>query len=291
MARLKRAGEVLALAIRRRIRIRDREYAMRPFYANRMATAVEYEGFLDDVYRTALGLVQGTFVDVGANTGQTLIKLLALDRERSYVGFEPQASCCFFIEQFLIRNRLRGHQILPMGLSNRSSVLKLHMRVSSLDTTASLVERFRPGDFYSHFQYVPVVPGDEILGQLELEEIAIVKIDVEGGELEVIEGMLGTLERCAPFVVFEVLNHFLVGTGEDLDEATIAFRDERTSRLCGLLHERNYSIYNIRSTEGLRKVRTIVPERSDDQTITDYVAVPNELEARFAKEYPRPILD
>lgn len=292
MGRLKRAREVLGLALRRRIEIAGRAYAMRPLYPNRMATEVAYEGFLDDVFRTALALQPGAFVDVGANTGQTLIKLLSIDPQRRYVGFEPQTSCCFFIEQFLGGNPSLAHfQILPLGLSNRTGVLELHMRVAALDTTASLVESFRPDDFYAHHQFVPVVVGDEIAAQLELDEISVLKVDVEGGEIEVLEGLRGTLERTAPCVVFEVLPHFLFATGEALDPETIAFRDARSARICELLHGLGYAIYNVRAKEGLRKVETIQPDRGGDQSVTDYVAVPGALEARFVEAWPRAILD
>src|SRR5690242_19223100 len=44
------------------------------------------EPWLDDVLRAAFRCGQGSLVDVGANVGQSLLKLLAIDRSRQYVG-------------------------------------------------------------------------------------------------------------------------------------------------------------------------------------------------------------
>src|SRR5690348_13368483 len=38
---------------------------------------------------------KGSFVDVGANLGQTMIKVKALDSARKYIGFEPNPTCAF----------------------------------------------------------------------------------------------------------------------------------------------------------------------------------------------------
>lgn len=50
-----------------------------------------------------------------------------------------------------------------------------------------------------------VAAGDEALAAVGDEPIGIVKIDVEGGELEVLRGLQGTLARHRPLVVCEIL--------------------------------------------------------------------------------------
>ena len=52
------------------------------------------------------------------------------------------------------------------------------------------------------------MPGDgetraRSIDSLELDAVDFIKIDVEGGELDVLDGMLATLKRCQPIVVME----------------------------------------------------------------------------------------
>ena len=203
---------LLLITVSRRITFGAHTYSVRGIYANKFAIAAtgSHEAWLDDTFGELLSLREGAFIDIGANVGQTLIKILAHEKYRQYIGFEPQIACCFFIEQFILQNNIKSHKILPIGLSNHTGLLKLHMRRSSYDPTASMVETFRPDSFYSNYQYVHVARGDDILPMFDLEAIAILKIDVEGGELEVLEGLISTINRYTPFIVFEVMILFSI---------------------------------------------------------------------------------
>ena len=57
----------------------------------------------------------GVFVDVGANLGQTLGKVLHADRARAYIGFEPQLAACHFVDRFIRDNDLRNAKVLPIS--------------------------------------------------------------------------------------------------------------------------------------------------------------------------------
>lgn len=286
MLLLWRASKLLIMTIRGKTTFGNQAYSIRALFTNKLAIAAtgSHEAWLDDVFRDLLNLRDGAFIDVGANVGQTLIKILSIDKHRQYIGFEPQIACCFFIEQFLTQNQLKSHNILPIGLSNRAELLKLHMRRSSYDPTASTIELFRPDSFYSNHRYVQVARGDDTLPIFDLQAISILKIDVEGGELEVIEGLVSTINKYTPFIVFEVLNHYLAVTEEELDPDKISFREQRIEQMERLLRTNGYVIYNIIFNEGYRKVDRIDPQRSGDLRMTDYVAVPQTEEARFQKK-------
>lgn len=139
----------------------------------------QYEVWVNKLFQTIFRIRDGAAIDVGANVGQTLIKVLGIDRDRQYIGFEPQVSCSFFIDQFITQNGLGNHVILPIGLSDNRAYVKLGLSHSG-DVRASIIEKYRPSGFFSQFKYVPVVPGDEVLPVFELDSIALLKIDVEG---------------------------------------------------------------------------------------------------------------
>ena len=256
------------------IAVGARRYRITRTFQNRLTTHDRHEPWLDVAYAAALATKPGAIVDVGVNTGQTLMKMLAIDPARRYVGFEPQMDCCFFVDQFIRSNRLHTHTLLPVGLSNRSGVAGLLKRFADTDGTASTVEGFRPESFYVDRQAICVAKGDDLLAPLAAGEIALIKIDVEGGELEVVEGFAGTLSVHSPFVFFEILNHFLIATGQPLDADTIAFREHRNRKIDEVFRTLGYRVFNVVPTNGrVREVAKIEPPVSTDVTITDYVAV------------------
>jgi len=256
-----------------KVTIGGEQYQAKVFYKNNFTLVDQHELWLDAAYKAALRTKKGTFIDVGANTGQTLIKILSIDQYREYAGFEPQLDCCFYIDQFIKQNNLTTHTLLPIGLSNQAGVLQLLKRKDGADCAASTIKGFRPDDFYTSEQSIYVVKGDDIIPAINLQQISTIKIDVEGGELEVIEGLKKTLSEYSPFVFFEVLNHFLVITGHEIDSAMIEFRESRNRKMEHILRGMNYRIFNILPDDRLIEISEIKPKVSSDLRITDYVAV------------------
>jgi FkbM family methyltransferase len=272
------------LLTRRTVRIGEHRYRRTPLLYNPFRNR-RHADWLDGVYEIMLRRKPGAFVDVGINVGQTLMKVLGIDRERRYIGFDPQVGACFFAEQFIIENGLSRHSVLPLALSNRAGILELSVRSAGQDAqysaTASVVPGFRPAAFYSYTKHVPAARGDDVLPHFDLAALAVVKIDVEGAELEVVEGLLATIERHLPFIVFEVLPHYHVALRAAADAATVAFREERLDRLEQLLRARGYRIYEMSAQGVLGRTERVRPQRTADLSTTDYVAVHERDEAGF----------
>jgi FkbM family methyltransferase len=180
----------------------------------------------------------GAFVDVGVNNGHTLVKLKAVDPAREYIGFEPNAHCLHYTEQLITVNRFTRCTLVPVGLSNQTGIMKLLMSLDA-DPSATIVEGFREPDRYARAVPVPVFVGDDVLETLGVTEVAVVKIDVEGGELDVMEGLRGTLRRSSPYVFCEVLPVF------DQHSDMGRFRLRRQTQLQALLAEAGYAIFRI----------------------------------------------
>jgi len=225
----------------------------------------------------------GAFIDVGANKGQSLTQLLCLDTNRQYIGFEPDLSHCASIEALIVQNGLKNHLVFPLALSNRSGLAKIFIRQGT-STVSSLVEGFRPLSFYSHIQYIPVMPGDTIIADLQPAAVAVIKIDVEGGELEVVEGLSQSIARYTPFIIFEVLPHYLALIGEAIDEETVLFRQERVKRLENVLREARYALYRIEPENVLKHIRNIDPGTKPDLSRTNYLAIPMTDKEKFLGE-------
>lgn len=264
---------------RQRRRLGGHAYVVEHLVRSPLAGTGAHEEWLDFVLRAAFACKPGTFIDVGANIGVTLLQVLAIDPERRYLGFEPDPSTGFWTEQFIRTNQLPNHAVIPIGLSTEFGVLKLRYR--GIDGAATVVEGFRPDDFYVGEKLVFVAPGDFVIRNLGVEDVAALTVDVEGGELEVIEGLKDTISRHQPFIVFEVLPNHLAITNRPLDDETVSFRMERLERLERALREHGYAIFRVEPEHTLSRLDRIDPGSEADMSRANYVAVPSALESAF----------
>ena len=145
------------------------------------------------------------FIDVGANVGQTLLKVRALSSDVPYIGFEPNSACVFYLSRLATLNGFKKTAIIPVGLFNRDCLLELDFYTESMvDSAASTTQHFRPNQAVYRKEFVPVFRFDGCK-TIPFDEIGVIKVDVEGGELEVLEGMQETISVFRPFIIVEVL--------------------------------------------------------------------------------------
>lgn len=231
------------------------------------------EEWLDNIIRAIFQFKKGAFIDVGANLGQTLLKVISIDESREYFGFEPNSLCCYYVDEIIRKNRLSNHHILPCGLSNKDGVHKLHLKDRS-DPSASLIKGFRPESFYSTSMYTSVFEGDSLLKSIDISTTAIIKIDVEGMELEVIQGLRNTIRTHKPYIICEVLPVW------DSETETGKFRKDRIDILQNIIEEESYVIFRI--LHGGKVVELTGLEPLPDLSLCDYIFVPiNEKEKAF----------
>lgn len=152
------------------------------------------------------------FIDVGVNIGQTLIAFKSIHKT-PYFGFEPNPNCLFYIRNLVERNNYNNVRVFPVGLSSETTFVKFFSE-SVVDSSATIVEGFR-GDFYKNkaANYIPVFKFDAI-SEIKDIKIKLVKIDVEGAELEVIKGMVETLASKKPLLQCEILDYHEDSTGK-----------------------------------------------------------------------------
>lgn len=197
------------------------------------------EIWMADLVAWLLPLKSGAFIDVGANLGQTLLKVAAIDPGRRYLGFEPNPTCADYLFELIRRNRLH-HVVVPAGLGARTQVLKLNLyREEGTDPSASLVENFRERSVGS--RPVVVIGWSDLPAELCPHQVALVKIDVEGGEKEVMEGLRNLLIDQRPAVLLEVLPPH---TAENRS------RIERQHSIEKLLSDIDYLIFRVRKGAG-----------------------------------------
>ncbi|MEY2881699.1 MAG: hypothetical protein RLZZ15_4079, partial [Verrucomicrobiota bacterium] len=140
------------------------------------------------------------------NVGQTLQAYLAAGVAARYIGFEPNIRSAAFVSAIIRGSGLTDAELVPAGAWNRAGLAELFsQRRDATDSMASLRADVRP-NYPDQSDWIVTVRLDDALAALRHPPISLIKIDVEGGELEVLQGMEGLLAAAAPPpVVCEVL--------------------------------------------------------------------------------------
>lgn len=208
-------------------------------------------------------------IDVGMNLGQTLLRVKSVHDKVRYVGFEPNSACFNYVNQLARVNKLVNYEIVPVGLSDKTEILSLRFfQNTDVDTEASVVSGFRDEKSVRKVMNVPVFSFNA-LSHLYKAKIGIIKIDVEGAELNVIKGMLEKIKEDRPYIILEVLPSYSI---KNID------RIDRQNKIVEILQNVEYSILRIikdgYNYQGVKEVEDF--GLHSDINMSDYVLCPNE---------------
>jgi FkbM family methyltransferase len=242
---------------------------------------------LDQLRRLLLLMPDSAFMDVGVNLGQTLLKIKALRPKIAYLGFEPNPFCVKFVNELIRVNDLQNCELVPAGLAAESGLLRLLVE-SEGDAAGSIVDLMWDKKIH-RAQKVPVFAFDDIASVFAGSQSPIIKIDVEGAELEVITGMRNFLSARRPFLTCEILHAF--------SNRQLETRRERNQRLLQLLAHCGYLAYRLLKNEdqsmvcGLERIACADSFGSklwDPRTspaVCDYLLLPEEFNERTTRAF------
>ena len=149
-----------------------------------------------------------TYIDIGANVGyQSLYAALLVGPEGLVLSFEPNPSTYALLTSHIGINRVRHCRTFQIALSDSSgeavlNQLEEHSGTSTMRPQATVLRSVR----------VPMERGDDVLKDVPFHGRAVMKIDVEGLELRVLQGLRETMGRLAAVSV-EVTDEWLVQQG------------------------------------------------------------------------------
>lgn len=146
-----------------------------------------------------------TWLDIGAHYGYTAIALCRLVGKRGRVfAFEPMVSTAGYLAQTRWLNHLPQMTVIPLGLGCPDSieVQRLPATRGMVDSTIAQSEGtdsdWQEAILVGRFDWLwPLICGGR-------EQIDGVKIDVQGMEVDVLRGMVGTLKHYRPKLVVEL---------------------------------------------------------------------------------------
>lgn len=143
--------------------------------------------------------------DIGANKGSFVFWLSRWCRGGRVIAFEPQPHFAARLAAVCRALRLDNVTVEAKAVYSRSGAQELFVP-SGHSPGASLTQKAAEATSFTTL-LVPVVALDDYFA--EGDKVALLKIDVEGAELGVLQGAERILRRYAPLLVFECENRHL----------------------------------------------------------------------------------
>ena len=179
----------------------------------------------------------GTFIDVGAFKGKYTDLILKIEKSCKVIMIEPQKKYYALLEsKYRNNNQI---EILNIGLSAKKAILKLKINKHEITSTFSEFNNMNKYLNYkavlfssnlknmtSNLENVEVFPLNEILKRKNLNSIDLIKIDTEGHEYEVLDGMQNYIKK---------INYILIEFHIDK-----IYEDYNSKRIHNLLEENNF---------------------------------------------------
>jgi FkbM family methyltransferase len=139
------------------------------------------------------------FLDVGAHVGKYAVSVAKLVGEKGKViAIEPNPVNYNILIENIALNHLQNVIALNIGAWNEEGELKLFR--SNMTSHHSI-----KSDQGLGFDVIHVRPLEDVLIEMGINQLDWVKIDTEGSELEVLEGLRTTFHRCKN-IIAEVAN-------------------------------------------------------------------------------------
>lgn len=134
---------------------------------------------------------QDVFFDIGANVG---FYSCFVGQEASTISFEPQPANAARCSANLAENGIEG-QVKELAVSDDSGIATLSVEERGVNPGAGR-SSLRGNSPSSESVTVETGRIDDLVEASEVPRPTVVKIDVEGAEVEVLRGMTGILDEC-----------------------------------------------------------------------------------------------
>ena len=165
-------------------------------------------------------------LDIGANIGYYTVLMSKLGGR--VWAFEPEPSNVELLRKNVEINNIYAH-IFDIAISNESGDKELYLS----DASHGMHRMYNS----IHTRNTPIKINAGQIDRFEFPKVDFVKMDVEGTEMDVLKGMINTINRCRPKMMIEFHPPTLIEYGTDPEQ------------LYNLLKRLGYNIYLIPDLE------------------------------------------
>jgi FkbM family methyltransferase len=125
-------------------------------------------------------------IDCGANYGDLYLKLSNLIEPENYIALEPNPSDF----EVLKLNVSKKSNIINKGLGNSNDILPFY--ISQVEADSSFIKP----NYFTEIINIRVIRLDKLIQDLNLNKIKLLKIEAEGYEPEILEGLSDKMQIC-----------------------------------------------------------------------------------------------
>lgn len=203
-----------------------------------------YEHYIFDWIRQKLDVKGKTILDIGANFGFHTLEFADLVENGQVSSFEPQKLVYYQLCGNVILNGYGNVTTYNVALSDYSEVTRLKMENLQYysEETINIGNAHLNAFTDNGYNWVDVKPLDSYF----FENVAVIKIDVQGYEPKVLDGAVETIRNNKPVIFIEV------------EEPQLAIYGYTKENVFARLESMNYEVQKV----------------IDAQHLVDYVAIP-----------------
>lgn len=134
------------------------------------------------------------FIDIGANFGWYTCLFSIIGGENSKIfSVEPSLDNLFFLKKNIYKNKLKNISLIECAIGDKENSLPLYFANPKNPGAHSLIKDTPQQDSITNYSQVDVKTLDSLFKDLEI--IHLMKIDIEGFELNALKGGLKTLKK------------------------------------------------------------------------------------------------
>ena len=145
-----------------------------------------------------------TVMDIGANAGY--YSLIAAKKAGQVYAFEPSPVMRKQLEENIALNKIQNISVIPYAASDREGTATLYL---SANDNTGMTGMQPAANFSGATVTINTICIDEWIETKGSPTINTIKIDVEGAEMKVLEGMKDLLKRDHPDIFIEIIDSLL----------------------------------------------------------------------------------
>lgn len=151
--------------------------------------------------------VNGVFVDAGANQGEFSIAAAKVAQQGKIIAFEPVSEYRARLIENVRLNNFGNVEVIPAALGEQEGVLPIYDQPTNYtDGTRheGLPTLFASESRHHTCEVVPVKRLDDVLRELGVSRVDVIKLDIEGAEWIALRGAINTITSCRPTLILEI---------------------------------------------------------------------------------------